>query len=259
MKLIKEAYKEFRGILLLSGFTSVEDDLNNFRAWKDWSPYKGINELFKHKDGYTLMVVVSKNYVVMNDNSKYHHYYVGSHSSDKASIAGSIRTMIEEYIGWGEEEVASTPVSEDYSLETVTVPAGDGIQSFEMCTTPITWSDWEKYIEANPDENIPNNDSGFGRGDRPVINVSYNDVQKYIKWLNEVTGETYALPTSEQWEHAARGGVDTTFYTGDSINVGLSNFYSSAHNHGKTLPVKAYPPNQYGLYGMLGNAWELTE
>jgi formylglycine-generating enzyme required for sulfatase activity len=100
-------------------------------------------------------------------------------------------------------------------------------------------------------------DEGWGRGNHPVINVTFLEILGYIDWLNEVTGDTYSLPTETQWEYAARGGTTTKFYTGDTINVCQANFRSSHFSQDKTVPVGSYPPNQYGLYDMSGNVWEV--
>jgi formylglycine-generating enzyme required for sulfatase activity len=159
------------------------------------------------------------------------------------------------------------PREEDqYTPKTVKIPEGTfefkgkqtKIEEFEMCETCITWDDWEKYIEANPDADIPNDDAGFGRGSRPVVNVSWNDIQEYIKWLNKVTGEEWDLPTEEEWEYACRAGTTTDYYTGDSINITQANFYTDDVSIGKTTPVGMYPPNGYGLYDLHGNCWEFT-
>lgn len=159
------------------------------------------------------------------------------------------------------------PQSEnEYTPRTVTIPERDftfkgkeiHMEEFEMCETCITWNDWEKYIEANPDKDIPNDDAGFGRGSRPVVNISWNDIQEYIQWLNEVTGEKWDLPTEEEWEYACRAGTTTDYYTGDSISITQANFYTDDVSIGMTTPVGMYPPNGYGLYDMHGNCWEFT-
>ena len=147
----------------------------------------------------------------------------------------------------------------DYNLNMVSIPSGKlndvKIEEFEMCETCVTWDDWEVYCK-DVGLDLPD-DAGFGRGNRPVVNVSWDDIQLYIKWLNEKTGEEYDLPTTEEWEYACRAGTTTDFYTGDTINLSQANYYESDDNCvNKTMPVKSYPPNQWGLYEMMGNVWE---
>jgi formylglycine-generating enzyme required for sulfatase activity len=154
-------------------------------------------------------------------------------------------------------------MSNNFSLKTITIPEGiskhndkeEKVEEFQMCETCVTWDDWDKYIEANPDKDIPNDDAGFGKGQKPVINISWLDIQDYIKWLNEVTGEEYDLPTEIQWEYACRGGTTTDYYTGDTVDITQANFFTEDFSVGQTTDVKSYVPNPFGLYDMIGNVY----
>jgi formylglycine-generating enzyme required for sulfatase activity len=116
-------------------------------------------------------------------------------------------------------------------------------------------------------------DQNWGLGDRPAITMSFHAAQTYCKWLTQVTGKTYRLPTEAEWEYAARGGTQTPFFfegrpkdfaekgffgklfgtTSDSIN---SFVIYDGNSEAKTEEPDAVEPNPYGLKNMLGNALE---
>jgi formylglycine-generating enzyme required for sulfatase activity len=97
-----------------------------------------------------------------------------------------------------------------------------------------------------------------------VINVNWIDAQAYVKWLSEKTGNDYRLPTEAQWEYVCRAGTTTPFWWGSSINTDQANYrgdypYSDGKKGEyriKTLPVKSFQPNPWGLYQVHGNVWE---
>ena len=86
-----------------------------------------------------------------------------------------------------------------------------------------------------------------------MINVSWLDAQKYIDWLTNRTGQEYRLPSEAEFEYAARGGTNTRYYWGDWPEPSRANLGSNI-----TTPVGTYPPNDFGLYDMIGNVWEWT-
>ena len=112
-------------------------------------------------------------------------------------------------------------------------------------------------------------DEGWGRGDRPVIDVDWDDAKAYAKWLSKKTGKNYRLPSEAEWEYACRAGTTTPFWWGSSITPELANYDGSADPYKgggkkgeyrqKTLPVKSFEPNAWGLYQVHGNVWEWCE
>jgi formylglycine-generating enzyme required for sulfatase activity len=109
----------------------------------------------------------------------------------------------------------------------------------------VTQAQWKAVMGTNP--------SYFtGNPNRPVENVSWEDVQEFIKRLNQQEGwEVCRLPTEAQWEYAARAGTTTARYA----DVGAIAWY--AENSGnETHAVGQKRPNAWGLYDMLGNMWE---
>jgi len=104
-------------------------------------------------------------------------------------------------------------------------------------------------------------DAGWGRGNRPVINVSWNDTQQYISWLNRKTGKQYRLPTEAEWEYAARAGTTTAYYWSPDVgsNHANCNRCGSRWDNRETSPVGAFDPNRFGLYDMAGNVLQWTQ
>jgi formylglycine-generating enzyme required for sulfatase activity len=111
-------------------------------------------------------------------------------------------------------------------------------------------------------------DKGWGRGRRPVINVSWEDAQDYVKWLAGVTGKPYRLLSEAENEYAARAGSATQYPTqypwGDDIKLNgkpMANCDGCGAEWGgkQTAPVGSFSADRFGLYDMIGNVWEWTE
>ena len=79
---------------------------------------------------------------------------------------------------------------------------------------PVTFDQWDACVKDGGTTHKPD-DEGWGRGSRPVINVSWNDIQLYLRWLSKVTGKTYRLLSEAEWEYAARAGSQSTYSFGD--------------------------------------------
>lgn len=132
-------------------------------------------------------------------------------------------------------------------------------KEFFLTTTEITFNDYERFcIEAGhpfPD------DSGWGRGDRPVINVSWHDAQAYAKWLSDQTGLTYRLPTESEWEWAAGAGKNTLYDWGNRFLSNKANCKRCGDlaKDRRTIPVRSFAPNTFGFFDMSGNVWEWVE
>jgi formylglycine-generating enzyme required for sulfatase activity len=105
------------------------------------------------------------------------------------------------------------------------------------------------------------NDNSWGRGDRPVINVNWDDAQAYVAWLSKMTGKEYRLLTEAEWEYAARAGTTTAFYWGDEIDKENANCHRCENQWSKlqTSPVGKFKPNPWGLHDMAGNVWQWVQ
>jgi formylglycine-generating enzyme required for sulfatase activity len=130
---------------------------------------------------------------------------------------------------------------------------------FAISIFDVTFDDWEACVSVGGCART--DDQGFGRGSRPVINVSWNDAQTYASWLSKMTGEQYRLPTEAEWEYVARAGTTTAFYWGDEIGKGdiYCNGCGSEWDLKKTSPVGSFKPNAFGLYDMIGNVWQWVQ
>lgn len=128
----------------------------------------------------------------------------------------------------------------------------------------ITFDEWQACVQGGGCQSNPKpDDEGWGRGRRPVINVSWLDAKEYVAWLANKTGKSYRLLTEAEWEYAARAGTNTPFYTGYCINSAQANFdgqdsyLNCKPNPGvywkQTRAVGSYPPNAFGVYDMAGN------
>jgi formylglycine-generating enzyme required for sulfatase activity len=105
----------------------------------------------------------------------------------------------------------------------------------------------------------------------PAVCLSWNDAKRYIEWLNEEVAKErptaarptgpYRLPTEAEWEYATRAGTTTARWWGNEIGVNKANCNGCGSPWDKRLfsDVDAFAPNGFGLYGMLGNAWQWTE
>ena len=133
------------------------------------------------------------------------------------------------------------------------------VSSFALAKYELTFAQWDLCSEYGPCRSVP--DEGWGRGDRPVVNVSFDDVQTYLGWLSRETGESYRLPSEAEWEYAARAGTETRYGWGDEIGTNRANCdgCGSQWDDRQTAPVGSFPPNPFGLHDMHGNVWELVE
>ncbi|WP_083234993.1 SUMF1/EgtB/PvdO family nonheme iron enzyme [Candidatus Marithrix sp. Canyon 246] len=127
------------------------------------------------------------------------------------------------------------------------------VGKFAMGMYEVTFAEYDKFADATGRKKP--SDSGWGRGNRPVIHVSWNDATAYAKWLSNQTGKKYRLPTEAEWEYAARAGTETKYWWGNEIDKSKANY---GWNFGKTSPVGNYKANQFGLYDTSGNVWEWT-
>jgi formylglycine-generating enzyme required for sulfatase activity len=136
----------------------------------------------------------------------------------------------------------------------------------------VTFAQWDACVAGTGCTHKPG-DNDWGRGKRPVINVSWDDAQQFVRWLAKKTGKPYRLLTEAEWEYAARGTTEPIdrlppFSTGPTINPNQANYdgnfiYGAGAKMGiyrqKTLDVGSFKSNTFGLNDMHGNVWEWVE
>ena len=131
------------------------------------------------------------------------------------------------------------------------------VAKFALGRFDVTFDEWAECVKGGGcTSNKSPEDYGTGRGRRPVIDISWQDAQEFVRWLAARTHQRYRLPREAEWEYAARAGSTTPYYTGTTIDHLQANFGNFI---GETEPVGSYPPNRFGLYDMAGNAWQWVE
>ena len=128
----------------------------------------------------------------------------------------------------------------------------------------VTFAEWdacEKDRGCPRAEGIAEDVGGWGRGRRPVINVSWDHAKRYVQWLSRKTAKPYRLPSESEWEYAARAGTETAYSWGGEIGVNRANCRrcGSQWDNSKTAPVGSFGANAWGLHDMHGNVWEWVE
>jgi formylglycine-generating enzyme required for sulfatase activity len=161
------------------------------------------------------------------------------------------------------------------------------IRRFAVSRTEITFEQWQVCFAARACGNDlprrgyapapgsplgyvpPEADPALWEGEnRPVINVSWHDAQKYVAWLSSVTDQDYRLLTEAEWEYSARGHTRTdaphtrfSWGNDDPVCEGTARNGAGfgACNHTSTWQVGSFAANAFGLHDMHGNVWEWVE
>jgi len=191
-----------------------------------------------------------------------------------------------------------SPESEAYRDEDEGPVHEVSVSSFWMGRIEVTWDEFEAWYSATKGEGRTDTrrgeaglqgpavdaitgatppyvppDQGWGKEDRPAITMTRYAAEQYTRWLSEVTGKRYRLPTEAEWEYAARGGTTTPyFFEGDPQEYVKRRFLGSVfprntevldryvvhagNSDTRTQPPAAVEANPFGLKNMLGNVRE---
>ena len=153
--------------------------------------------------------------------------------------------------------------------------------AFAVGVYEVTFAEWDACVSAGGCGGHGPEDEGWGRGRRPVIHVSWEDAQAYLRWLSGEAEARYRLLSEAEWEYVARAGTNTARFWGvnassqcrygNGLDASAAAKYRNAFReegwewllctdgYAETAPVGSYAPNAFGLYDVLGNVWEWTE
>ena len=138
---------------------------------------------------------------------------------------------------------------------------------FAVGVYEVTFAQWDACVADGGCGRYRPDDGGWGRGRRPVINVSWNDAQAYVAWLSRKTGAEYRLLTEAEWEYAARARTTTPFHTGATIATNQANYDGQSTPYGagvrgqyraQTIATGSLARNAFGLYDVHGNVAEMV-
>ena len=132
-------------------------------------------------------------------------------------------------------------------------------KAFAIGRREVTFAEWDQCLAAGACKHNPS-DQGWGRADRPVINVSWDDAKEFVAWLSQKTGQTYRLPSEAEWEYAARAGTRTPFWWGRDAGAARAQCEGCGSPASRqTSSAASFRPNGFGLYDTAGNAAEFVE
>ena len=153
----------------------------------------------------------------------------------------------------GEFMMGSEKNPNEKPVHKVTIAKPFAVGKFE-----VTFAEWDACISERGCKHTPD-DRNWGRGDRPVMRVSWDDItNEYLPWLSRKTGNAYRLLTEAEWEYAARAGSRSKYSWGDEIGKNHANCdgCGSQWDTKQTAPIGSFQANRFGLYDMHGNVWE---
>jgi formylglycine-generating enzyme required for sulfatase activity len=128
---------------------------------------------------------------------------------------------------------------------------------FAVGRTDVTFAEWDICVAAGACTKVP--DNGWGRGDRPVVMVSWEEAKGYVAWLKRMTGKDYRLLSEAEWEYSARAGNQGRWSFGDDeAQLGDYGWFFE-NSKGNPQPVAKKKPNAFGLYDMHGNVWQWVD
>ena len=153
------------------------------------------------------------------------------------------------------KELSDKKLSDEEPVHHVTIDYPFAVGKYE-----VTFVEWDACVAGGGCSHRPG-DEGWGRGTRPVIKISWEDAQEYVKWLSRKTGKSYRLLSEAEWEYVARAGTTTQYWWGDALGTNKANCdgCGSQWDDKSTAPVGSFAGNAFGVFDMAGNVWEWVE
>lgn len=145
---------------------------------------------------------------------------------------------------------------DEFPVYDVTIPHIFAVSKYE-----VTFAQWDACVAGGGCDGYRPDDEGWGRGRRPVINVSWEDAQEYVAWLSRQSGQSYRLLSEAEWEYVARAGSSTAYSWGNDIGFNRANSTEcgSQWDDRQTAPSGSFSPNAFAVHDMHGNVWEWVE
>lgn len=289
--MLPESSKVHLAEILTGGIIKKDDELYQF--YKKETNKDGIRDIFSNQLGttnYFQTIKTLSTYVENNLDTGFSAYFQAILKDSETNEIGKLNKLDTEFarinikrlkrFGGKFEKIAKRLTKE---IEAI-IPTSKRFQmgsneyddekpihkvvinyDFEISKYPVTFEEYDLFCEDTKREKP--DDEGWGRGRKPVINISWNDAQEYCKWISKKTGEDYRLPTEAEWEYSCRAGTTTKWSFGDDeSNLEKYAWYDkNSYNLGKkhpdygTHPVGEKLPNPWGLYDMHGNVLEWCE
>ena len=154
----------------------------------------------------------------------------------------------------GEFKMGSEDTIYEKPVHRVVIP-----NAFAIGRREVTFDEWDLCVAAGACKYRPD-DRGWGRGNRPVIDVSWDDAHDFVSWMSQKTGKKYRLPSEAEWEYAARAGTESPFWWGRTLVKGSANCEDCGDAPlRKTTPAQSFRPNGFGLFDVAGNVAEWVE
>jgi formylglycine-generating enzyme required for sulfatase activity len=154
----------------------------------------------------------------------------------------------------GEFDMGSNDFEFEKPIHRVTIA-----KPFAIGRREVTFEEWDQCAASGMCTHRPD-DRGQGRGERPVVNVSWRDAKLYVGWLSQKTGQKYRLPSEAEWEYAARAGTKTAYWWGREAGGRYANCRECGGGSGQqTIATGSFAANPFGLFDTAGNAAEWVE
>ncbi len=183
-------------------------------------------------------------------------------------------------MGSSDEETTREAVENEFAVWEKPVHSVTIAKPFAVGKFAVTWAEFNAFAKETGynttgclardtkagkyeyDDKKSWKDPGFPQTNlsQPVVCVAWDDAMKYVAWLSAKSGQQYRLLSESEWEFAARAGTMTVRYWGDAIGSGNTNCgdCGSRWDFKQTAPSGSFKPNGFGLYDMVGNAYQWT-